>query len=204
MASSYSSDSTNKGQKPHSKRLTLLERQQALLEEKGFSKRTTPTTKRTNPSLHPAITTASAVATSAAPATTTAAASVGAGDETQYWDYQHRRVERKDLGHKCRECKQPFATLGAPLSERRGARISQRYHAQCFSGFADPRSQAQSSAHTGRLAGTQLAAAPRAKAAHKMRTASHFVGGSSSTYHSSSGASSSFTSGRRRQQSRLK
>lgn len=49
-----------------------------------------------------------------------------------------------------------------------------QYHAECFSGFADPRSQAASSHHVGRLAGTQLQAAPTAKAASKMRTAAHF------------------------------
>jgi hypothetical protein len=36
----------------------------------------------------------------------------------------------------------PTALNGPQLTERRGARISQRYHAECFSGFADPRSQA--------------------------------------------------------------
>jgi hypothetical protein len=51
-----------------------------------------------------------------------------------------------------------------------------RYHAECFSGFADPRSQASSSAHVGNLAGTQFAAAPAQKAGSKMRTGSHFVG----------------------------
>ena len=50
-------------------------------------------------------------------------------------------VEKKDLGHTCRECRRPFTTIGEPLTERRGARISNRYHAECFSGFADPRSQ---------------------------------------------------------------
>jgi hypothetical protein len=80
-------------------------------------------------------------------------------------------AQAKDLGHACRECRRPFITLGEPLTERRGARISSRYHAECFSGFADPRSQVQSSHHSGHLAGTQIDAAPAQKATSKMRTA---------------------------------
>ena len=102
---------------------------------------------------------------------------IGAGDDTNYWDFQHREVTAKDLGHTCRECRQPFRFIGDPLTERRGARIASRYHAECFSGFADPRSQAQSSHHTGRLAGTQIDAAPALKATSKMRTGAHFDGG---------------------------
>eukprot|EP00966_Prymnesium_polylepis_P056881 1316499-Prymnesium_polylepis.1 len=103
---------------------------------------------------------------------------IGAGDATHYWDYQHRAVTRSDLGHKCRECKMPFTTIGDALTERRGARVSMRYHAECFSGFADPRSQCSSSHHTGSLAGHQLDAAPSTKAGSKMRTAKHFSGSS--------------------------
>ena len=83
----------------------------------------------------------------------------------------------KDLGHTCRECKGTFATLGEPLTERRGARTSSRYHGLCFSGFADPRSQSGGSMWSGKLAGLQLAAAPRDKAGSKMRTSEHFSGG---------------------------
>lgn len=103
--------------------------------------------------------------------------SIGAGDETLYWDYAHRQVERQDLGHCCRECRLPFTSLGEALTERRGARLSMRYHAACFSGYADPRSQVGSSHHTGRLSGTQLDAAPGSKAGGKMRTSQHFEGG---------------------------
>ena len=103
-------------------------------------------------------------------------ATIGAGDATGYWDYMHRSTTRADLGHRCRECKQPFSRIGEPLTERRGARVSMRYHAECFSGYADPRSQASSSAHVGRLAGTQFGAAP-ASTSRKMRTAAHFDGG---------------------------
>jgi len=49
---------------------------------------------------------------------------------------------RSDLGHNCRECRGPFRAIGEPMTERRGARLTMRYHAECFSGFADPRSQA--------------------------------------------------------------
>ena len=99
---------------------------------------------------------------------------IGAGDQTGYWDFMHRSVTQKDLGHSCRECKLVFRELGEPLTERRGARTSTRYHADCFSGFADPRSQANSSMHVGRLAGTQMEAAPKSKAGSKMRSSTHF------------------------------
>ena len=89
------------------------------------------------PSLHPSITSAYSAACSEI--------TIGAGDSTGYWDYQHRNTVTKDLGHTCRECKRPFKKLGEPLTERRGARTSMRYHAECFSGFADPRSQSSSS-----------------------------------------------------------
>ena len=102
---------------------------------------------------------------------------IGAGDDTEYWDFQHRVVTAKDLGHTCRECRLPFTAIGEPLTERRGARISSRYHAECFSGYADPRSQIGSSHHTGHLAGSQMDAAPAQKATSKMRTGSHFEHG---------------------------
>eukprot|EP01052_Picozoa_sp_SAG31_P018307 SAG31_NODE_1292_length_8967_cov_2.998985_8_plen_167_part_00 len=59
----------------------------------------------------------------------------------------------------------------------KGARIASRYHAECFSGFADPRSQASGSHHVGPLAGSQFIAAPSAKAGGKMRTTTHFDSG---------------------------
>lgn len=120
------------------------------------------------PSLHPSVRTAYSAACSES--------TIGAGDETAYWDYRHRETFIKDLGHTCRECKRPFRKLGEALTERRGARTSMRYHAECFSGFADPRSQASSSMHAGKLAGTQLNAAPTQKAGSKMRTGAHFEG----------------------------
>ena len=45
-------------------------------------------------------------------------ATIGAGDATGYWDYMHRSTTRADLGHRCRECKQPFSRIGEPLTER--------------------------------------------------------------------------------------
>ena len=122
------------------------------------------------PSLHPSM--AGSVMSEACHPDT-----IGAGDETMYWDYQHRTVERQDLGHKCRECRLPFTTIGEPLTERRGARVSMRYHAACFSGYADPRSQIGSSHHAGKLSGTQCDAAPGKKTG-KMRTGAHFDGAS--------------------------
>eukprot|EP00392_Amoebophrya_sp_AT5.2_P010235 g10288.t1 len=198
------------------KRLSLVERQQKLLEEKGFSKpapapvgtknkpllsrsdeqlirqgrgvataasrRAVPmvelevATRRTTfsaaPSLHPSLA-HSGVAQSVACSETT----IGAGDDTPYWDYQHRQALRSDLGHMCRECRKPFTRVGEPITERRGSRISTRYHAECFSGYADPRSQARSSTHEGNLVGTQYEAAPD-QVFNKMRTGSHFSSGS--------------------------
>ena len=199
-------------------RLTLVQRQQKLLEERGFSKRSASSaqtasfnarmerhlqaTGRGNavgasrekaelmdgessmdddvasicsrfshaPSLHPSM-----VGTVMSQACHTE--TIGAGDGTEYWDYQHRTVQRQDLGHVCKECKRPFTTVGEPLTERRGARISMRYHATCFSGYADPRSQVSSSHHVGQLSGTQHNAAPGGKAGGKMRTSQHFDGG---------------------------
>ena len=208
---------------PPAARLTLVQRQQQLLEERGFSKpkpnqqpklsfaerqdmaaiksgrgnATAASRQRVEmptvsfgmeaddgtdgaassatrfscaPSLHPSM---AGTAVSMACSEVT----IGAGDDTAYWDFQHRCAEKSDLGHKCRECKRPFTKIGEPMTERRGARVSMRYHAECFSGFADPRSQAQSSHHTGRLQGTQLEAAPGGKAGSKMRTSTHFDSG---------------------------
>ena len=93
------------------------------------------------PSLHPSVATSLACSES----------TIGAGDNTGYWDYQHRKVEKGDLGHRCRECRKPFGKLGAALTERRGARVSMRYHGECFSGFADPRSQVRTRVHSVRV-----------------------------------------------------
>ena len=159
-------------------RLTLVQRQQQLLEERGFSKakategaakggrsdsfaarqdahlqRTgragaTAASRRREevfeqedecsaddgatqasrfshaPSLHPSM--AGTVMSEACSRDT-----IGAGDSTLYWDFQHRTVTRADLGHNCRECRMAFTTIGDPLTERRGARVSMRYHAEC-------------------------------------------------------------------------
>ncbi|CAD7931904.1 unnamed protein product [Amoebophrya sp. A25] len=124
------------------------------------------------PSLHPSLAGAQSVACSEV--------TIGAGDETLYWDYQHRLTLRSDLGHKCRECRKPFSKIGEPITERRGSRIACRYHAACFSGYADPRSQARSSTHEGNLVGTQFEAAPGTPFS-KMRTDTHFSTGGSMT-----------------------
>jgi len=55
------------------------------------------------PSMHPSL--AGSVARSQACSEST----IGAGDSTKYWDYQHRVTMRSDLGHKCRECRMPFS-----------------------------------------------------------------------------------------------
>lgn len=113
-------------------------------------------------------------------ASTVSAASVGAGDSTLYWDFLHRTVAKNDLGHVCRECRKPFTQLGAELVERRGARLALRYHKECFSGLADPRSQPQGPFQSGKWAGST---AVRDEAPYepfrKMRTTSHFDAGTS-------------------------
>jgi hypothetical protein len=90
---------------------------------------------------------------------------------SMYWASQARTCGARDLGHLCKECKQPFSQLGEPLTVRRGGRIELRYHSSCFSGAADPRSQPSSSFNTTthQLSGS----APKA-AFHKMRTTSQF------------------------------
>ena len=77
------------------------------------------TTASRAPSLHPSLA-GTAISMACSDAT------IGAGDDTEYWDFRHRAVTAKDLGHTCRECRLPFATIGEPLTERRGARISSR------------------------------------------------------------------------------
>ena len=75
------------------------------------------------PSLHPSM--AGSVMSQACSEVT-----IGAGDNTGYWDFCHRKSTKADLGHTCRECKIPFNKLGQPITERRGARTSMRYHAE--------------------------------------------------------------------------
>eukprot|EP01062_Namystynia_karyoxenos_P080956 TRINITY_DN8815_c0_g1_i1.p1 TRINITY_DN8815_c0_g1~~TRINITY_DN8815_c0_g1_i1.p1 ORF type:complete len:198 (+),score=39.17 TRINITY_DN8815_c0_g1_i1:84-596(+) len=159
------------------RRLSLLDRQRRLLEERGFCPRggnavqsdiLPPVGPQRTPSgLRRGSFSTMSVASDAP--------SIGAGDDTAYWDYQHRQAEPKDLGHLCRECKKPFTVMGQPISERRGARIALRYHRHCFSNYADPRSQPHSSHYEGHLAHTQSEAAPL-QSFHKMRTSSHFSG----------------------------
>jgi hypothetical protein len=83
------------------------------------------------PSLHPSLA-ASGVALSRACSETT----IGAGDQTAYWDFQHRTVAVTDLGHRCRECKLPFerlgdAVCGISISASLCA-LSDPYHCGCF------------------------------------------------------------------------
>eukprot|EP01084_Bolivina_argentea_P101048 181234_1 len=96
------------------------------------------------------------------------------GEDTRYWEWKVRKCRRDDLWNTCRECKQPFTKLGENLSIRRGGRIELRYHEGCFSGIADPRSQAGSTANKGKYAAAlSKTAAPRLPYS-KMRTSSHW------------------------------
>uniref|UniRef100_A0A7S1LEE0 Uncharacterized protein n=1 Tax=Neobodo designis TaxID=312471 RepID=A0A7S1LEE0_NEODS len=103
-----------------------------------------------------------------------AQASAPAGNPTTaYWASQARSCEPRDVGHPCKECKRPFQRVGEPLMVRRGGRIELRYHEQCYSGSADPRTQASSSFNSSQHAAALSAAAP-ALPFRKMRTSSHF------------------------------
>jgi hypothetical protein len=112
-----------------------------------------------------------------AQAAAASAPSAGAGDAPGYWQFVHRLTTRNDLGHVCRECRQPFTRLGEELAERRGARLALRYHLGCFSGLADPRSQPRCPYREGKWAGSGvLSARAPAEPFYKMRTATHFAG----------------------------
>ena len=90
-----------------------------------------------------------------------------------YWAAQGRSAEGRDIGHPCKECKRPFGSVGEALMVRRGGRIELRYHATCFTGDADPRTQAASTFHVSPHVGKLAAAAPTGRF-NKMRTSSHF------------------------------
>ncbi|KNC53989.1 uncharacterized protein AMSG_09639 [Thecamonas trahens ATCC 50062] len=62
---------------------------------------------------------------------------------SSYWRIERGRVA-EGTRHLCRECK-AYITKGSKYIIRHGARIQLRYHQECFSGDADPRSQAGSS-----------------------------------------------------------
>eukprot|EP01063_Lacrimia_lanifica_P025520 TRINITY_DN3334_c0_g1_i1.p5 TRINITY_DN3334_c0_g1~~TRINITY_DN3334_c0_g1_i1.p5 ORF type:complete len:109 (+),score=22.33 TRINITY_DN3334_c0_g1_i1:1139-1465(+) len=96
-----------------------------------------------------------------------------ADTDSGYWSYAYRTVERKDIGHKCKECKAPFGKLGEPMAVRRGGRIELKYHQACFSGEADPRSQNGSSYASGRWDKRLSHEAPAGQY-RKMRTGTHW------------------------------
>lgn len=92
--------------------------------------------------------------------------------QSNYWASQPRPAEPRDVGHLCKECKCAFRAVGEPLVVRRGGRIELRYHDKCFSGTADPRTQASSSFNTTYTG--QIAEAAPQRMFRKMRTSSHF------------------------------
>ncbi len=92
---------------------------------------------------------------------------------TIYWATATRLCEPRDVGHQCRECKQPFTKVGEILGIRRGGRIELRYHEKCLSHDADPRTQEQSSFRTTKNGATVSNEAPK-NMFRKMRTSSHF------------------------------
>ena len=118
--------------------------------------------------------TATDAASGKKPAASAAVAARGdVSSDSAYWSCRQKRAGAVDVGHACKECKQPFTAVGEPLWVRRGGRIELRYHAACFSGEADPRTQAHGSYKTGHLAGSQAPAAPQ-QPFRKMRTSSHW------------------------------
>lgn len=70
-------------------------------------------------------------------------------------------MNKIDLGHVCKECKKAFTKLSEQIAIRRGGRIELRYHTECFSGQADPRTQKSSTFNTSKWAGTQQLHAPK-------------------------------------------
>jgi hypothetical protein len=100
------------------------------------------------------------------------AAGPGAGNaNTLYWAFQSRLTEARDVGHRCKECHREFLRVGDTMFLRRGGRIELRYHAHCFSGSADPRTQVNSSFST---SGHAIAVSAPTNKFRKMRATSQF------------------------------
>ena len=93
--------------------------------------------------------------------------------DSSYWSCAIRKSEGRDIGHKCKECKQAFNKIGEEIVMRRGGRIEMRYHRNCFSDQADPRSQKCGTFQSGSWAHSQSPAAPT-QVYKKMRTSSHW------------------------------
>ena len=60
----------------------------------------------------------------------------------EYWTVHYSVAER--YGFLCRECHK-YINKGEPIIQRDGRKIRLIYHKDCFSGDADPRTQANSS-----------------------------------------------------------
>lgn len=85
----------------------------------------------------------------------------------EYWSVS-RGVAARHMT--CRECR-AIITVGAPIVARDGRKIRLVYHASCFSGSADPRTQTSSSFNQGRLPSRSFAdAAPATKGYGKWST----------------------------------
>ena len=66
----------------------------------------------------------------------------------EYWTIGYTTQFR--YGHNCRECHSAI-DKGEDIVYRDGRRIRLMYHLKCFSGTADPRTQAGSSYNEGRM-----------------------------------------------------
>ncbi|CAM9303928.1 unnamed protein product [Laminaria digitata] len=108
------------------------------------------------------------------PSSTTSALFFGSCDDSRYWDYAFRFTHKGDMGHHCRECKRPFSVLNEAIAVRRGGRIELRYHKDCFSNIADPRSQPASSANVGKFVQSLRGTVAPEELYRKMRTRGHW------------------------------
>ncbi|CAN0506694.1 unnamed protein product [Ectocarpus sp. 12 AP-2014] len=105
---------------------------------------------------------------------TSGAVFFGNFDDSRYWDYAFRLTQRQDIGNRCRECKEPFLKLNEEIAVRRGGRIELRYHRECFSMVADPRSQPASSANVGKFVRSLEGTTAPEELYRKMRTRGHW------------------------------
>lgn len=56
-------------------------------------------------------------------------------DDSRYWDYAFRLTNKGDMGHHCRECKQPFSELNKAIAVRRYDLYFEHYPTQGIVGY---------------------------------------------------------------------
>ena len=87
----------------------------------------------------------------------------------EYWTVSGGVADRIYM---CRECKE-IIHRGSKIACRDGRKIRLTYHAECFSGESDPRTQLTSSFTEQRYRGAVTAAAPDTKGSGKWSTSSY-------------------------------